>query len=277
MLKVLAGDSGNQSLGWLLEFWTDFRHRLVHLLGYQLSALAPSLALSLLHNKAADTGSLSTRISPTQLTAHVTLYDVKRLELYSNNMADHHLVTDLLPSLAKLVLTKQLGDLHLSAVQLALLVGLGLQHKTVDDLATELELPASQLLALFNRSIRKICGVLRSVVEEGIAANFKENGKSKLGQGGRSVLPSLDEELSSAAIEVEKEQKEVFENQKWAQYNIKGSEDDWNNALKGDKTTGMVSVKTGEKRSSEQEPDQLNFKKKKKKQGKENHKKKHST
>ena len=47
MLKVLGGDSGS----WLSEFWTDFRHRLVHLLGYQLAALPPSLALSLLHNK----------------------------------------------------------------------------------------------------------------------------------------------------------------------------------------------------------------------------------
>ena len=34
-------------------------------------------------------------------------------------MADHHLVTDLLPTLARLVLTRQLGDLHLSAIQLA--------------------------------------------------------------------------------------------------------------------------------------------------------------
>ena len=47
------------------------------------------------------------------------------------------LITDLLPSLAKLFMTKQLGDIHLSAVQMAVLVGLGLQHKTVDDLSGE--------------------------------------------------------------------------------------------------------------------------------------------
>merc|ERR1712083_972612 len=116
----------------------------------------------------ADAGQAATLISPALLTAHVTLYDVKRLELYSNNMADHHLVTDLLPALAKLVITKQLGDVHLSAVQLAILVGLGLQHKTVDDLVQELELPSSQLLALFNRSVRKLSGVLRSILETGI-------------------------------------------------------------------------------------------------------------
>merc|ERR1719367_514389 len=145
MLKVLNADAGH-STSWLAEFWTDFRNRLVNLLGYQLSSLAPSVALSLLHKsqskkeKQEEEQSLS-KISSSLLTAYVTVYDIKRLELYSNNMADHHLITDLLPSLAKLVLTKQLGDLHLSAVQLALLVGLGLQHKTVDDLATELELP----------------------------------------------------------------------------------------------------------------------------------------
>ena len=40
----------------------------------------------------------------------------------------------------------------------AILTGLGLQHKTVDSLTQELELPANQLLALFNRSMRKLAG-----------------------------------------------------------------------------------------------------------------------
>jgi N-acetyltransferase 10 len=40
----------------------------------------------------------------------------------------------------------------------AILTGLGLQHKTVDTLTQELELPANQLLALFNRSMRKLAG-----------------------------------------------------------------------------------------------------------------------
>merc|ERR1712013_367182 len=67
------------------------------------SSLSPSLALSLLHNKAAEVP--ATSITPALLSAHLTPYDVKRLELYSNNMADHHLVTDLLPAIARLVLT----------------------------------------------------------------------------------------------------------------------------------------------------------------------------
>lgn len=41
----------------------------------------------------------------------------------------------------------------------ALLLGLGLQHKTVEDLEKELDLPSSQLLGLFNRIIRKVVNV----------------------------------------------------------------------------------------------------------------------
>merc|ERR1719464_113340 len=232
MLKLLESSTGST---WLSEFWRGFRHRLVNLLGYQLSALPPSLALSLLHNKAVE--SPATVLPPSLLTAHVSPYDIKRLELYSNNMADHHLVTDLLPSLAKLVMTRQLGDLPLSAVQLALLVGLGLQHKTVDDLSTELELPASQLLALFNRSIRKISLILKSILEGGIAKDLDLVENTKVAKQGNK-LPSLEEELSQGAEEVEQKQKEVFVNQNLSQYSIKGSDEDWNKALVGGKTSG---------------------------------------
>ena len=53
---------------------------------------------------------------------------MKRLELYCNNMADYHLVTDLLPSMARLYFLFGLSsEVHLSALQQAILLGLGLQ------------------------------------------------------------------------------------------------------------------------------------------------------
>lgn len=42
-----------------------------------------------------------------------------------------------------------------SALLQALLLGIGLQHKTVEQLEKEIELPSSQLMGLFNRLIRK--------------------------------------------------------------------------------------------------------------------------
>lgn len=37
--------------------------------------------------------------------------------MYSNNMADYHLIMDLLPSLARLYFLNMMDDIHLSAVQ----------------------------------------------------------------------------------------------------------------------------------------------------------------
>jgi len=278
MLKILDHEPTSE---WLPAYWADFRRRLLSLLGFQLRSLAPSLALSLLQNK--STKLPTSLITPSQLSAHLTHYDVARLELYSNNMADYHLVTDLLPALARLVFTQQLGDLHLSAVQQALLAGLGLQHKTVDDLAAELELPASQLLGLFNRCVRKLSSTLKGVLEGGIELQMKsaqlESGESRLG----APLPDLGTELEQAAEELEIKQKksrekskEIFMSQDLSQYSIKGSDKEWKQAL-GDTKKGknVISVKTGEKRTSEMTADTKDLenlepkKKKKKKKNKE--------
>ena len=97
MLKNLVRH--NTSTCDLAAFWTDFRRRLLNLLGYQLRSLCPKLALSLLHNK--STKLPTTVLSSDHLSVHITPYDISRLELYSNNMADYHLVTDLLPPLAR--------------------------------------------------------------------------------------------------------------------------------------------------------------------------------
>ena len=39
-----------------------------------------------------------------ELEAVLTTYDIKRLDLYSRNMVDYHLITDLLPAGKKLTL-----------------------------------------------------------------------------------------------------------------------------------------------------------------------------
>jgi tRNA(Met) C34 N-acetyltransferase TmcA len=51
------------------------------------------------------------------LECHLTKYDLKRVEMYCNNMVDYHLIMDLIPTLARLYFLKSLGETHLSAVQ----------------------------------------------------------------------------------------------------------------------------------------------------------------
>ena len=185
-------------------------------------------------------------MSRQELDTYFTKYDLKRLELYSQNMVDYHLIMDLLPTISRLHFQHHI-DVHLSTAQSvrstaqsvrstaqsvrstaqsvrstaqsirstaqsvrstaqsvrgtaqsvgsrlhnfqqllssapvfrisnacycshepllltpccvqAILLGLGLQHKTVEQLGKEIDLPASQILGLFNRCIRKVVQV----------------------------------------------------------------------------------------------------------------------
>lgn len=100
-------------------------------------------------------------------------------------MVDYHLIMDLIPSAARIFFLQQLGDASLSVVQCvrllstasiaffglnavassllflfqALLLGVGLQHKSIDQLEKEINLPSSQLMGLFNRLVRKFVQV----------------------------------------------------------------------------------------------------------------------
>jgi N-acetyltransferase 10 len=64
----------------------------------------------------------------------LTPFDLKRLESYANNMLDYHVVLDLLPTIASLFFEKRLGDeVRLSAVQSSILLALGLQRKSIEE------------------------------------------------------------------------------------------------------------------------------------------------
>ncbi|XP_063227947.1 RNA cytidine acetyltransferase [Bacillus rossius redtenbacheri] len=266
-LNITGSEDGTTGGKWLPEFFTDFRRRFISLLGYQFRTFLPALALSIVQNKTCKL--VPRELSSEELEAHVTKYDVKRLEMYANNMADYHLVMDLLPALARLFFLNLMGDVHISAVQAAILLGLGLQYKTVDCLAAELELQSSQLLGLFNRMMRRFVQHLLAVTKRSIERRLllparpgPDPAPDTLDPAGRS----LREELDQAAKELKVKQQEKLEELKRENlsfYAIKGSEDEWGKALaKGSKN--LISVKS-EKRGSEETVNEKPPLKKKKK------------
>nr|CAD7446206.1 unnamed protein product [Timema bartmani] len=248
---------------WLPEFFADFRRRFISLLGYQFSRFVPALALSVIQNKACKIPVKD--LSKEELDAYMTNYDVKRLEMYSNNMADYHLVMDLLPALSKLYFLNLMGSTHLSAVQAAILLGLGLQHKTVDILSSELELPSSQLLGLFNRTVRRCVQYLNGVMEHSVEKGMVQPQAD--GSALNPVAKSMHQELEEVAKELKVKQKaelDKLKKENLAQYAIKGSDEDWGKILASKSSRSIVSVKSGEKRIAEEEPKIENtFKKKK--------------
>lgn len=63
-----------------------------------------------------------------------TPFDLKRLKSYAQNLLDYHVILDLLPTVAMLYFEKRLGEeVRLSAIQSSLLLGMGLQRKSVED------------------------------------------------------------------------------------------------------------------------------------------------
>jgi N-acetyltransferase 10 len=106
--------------------------------------------------------------------------DLKRLEAYGNNMIDFHMVRDLIPTVSNLFFSKKLSEeLRLSYAQAMIMAGTGLQHKSVDDILGEINMEASQALALFNKSITRIARNLKEIymkdVESKFDAKFKSN------------------------------------------------------------------------------------------------------
>nr|XP_023013194.1 RNA cytidine acetyltransferase isoform X1 [Leptinotarsa decemlineata] len=249
MLNVLNVDEVKES-EWLAAYWVDFRRRFVNLLSYQFSKFSPGLALGVLSNKAVKLK--AKELSKQELDMHLTTYDVKRLEMYSNNLVDYHLIMDLMPTLAKLYFLNQMGDMQMSAVQSAIVLGLGLQHKTVDDLATELDLPSTQLLGLFNRLIRRYVQNLNRILEQDIEGTLVPQKNVDM----TPVAKSMHDELEEAAGELKKKQKKELERLKkenLEQFAIKGSEEEWGKILTSNRKKNIITVKSGEKRMADNE------------------------
>ena len=137
-----------------------------------------------------------------ELDFQLSPFDLKRLEAYAANQLDYHVVLDLLPTLGALYFESRLGaDVRLSAVQGAILLGMGLQRKSVEEVESELQLPVSQTLALFVKLIRKITNRLQELKKEAIAAEIPDKTTAP-------ALPAVEKpkEGASKAIEMELDQ-----------------------------------------------------------------------
>ncbi|KAG5219845.1 DUF699-domain-containing protein [Salix suchowensis] len=124
-------------LEWLMEFTKDFRRRFLSLLSFKFREFAS--------------------LTSTELSFLLSPFDLKRLESYANNMLDYH----------------RLGsEVKLSAIQSSILIALGSQRKSVEDVETELQLHVSQILALFAKIVRKASNKLIDIQKAAISADL---------------------------------------------------------------------------------------------------------
>ena len=77
---------------------------------------------------------------------------------------------------------------------------MGAQYKSVDDVATELDLPVNQVLALFNKLMRKVSKHLRGLKEEEVAAMLPDGGAAAAKSRAFDISDNtLEDDLSAGA------------------------------------------------------------------------------
>ncbi|KAI9720055.1 MAG: hypothetical protein M1812_003182 [Candelaria pacifica] len=273
LLTLNAGNGADTA--WLGAFSRDFQKRFLSLLSYQFRTFPSVLALSIDEAAAAgaklDALSASRPITKSELDALFSPFDLKRLESYANNMLDYHVILDMVPTISELYFTGRLKPaIKLTGVQASILLAIGLERKVLEEVEKELGLPASQLLAMFVKIVRKVATHFRALLADAISETLPEENKASVfgnynGSGAHDdemvderfqpLVEGLDEELKEGGKEVDMEFKEkqraLIDALPLDQYEIQNGGTEWEDAERqiraaqgiGGKST-TVSVKT---------------------------------
>jgi len=239
--------STDEELGWLGELSNEFRRRFLTLLSFKFREFNSIMGLSVLEAANAGIKYLDSNRKP-GLTSHellflLTPFDLKRLESYAQNLLDYHVILDLLPTVAMLYFEKRLGEeLRLSVIQSGMLLGMGLQRKSVEELETELQLPVSQALALFVKLIHKISSNLRDIQKAAIGATIaapapaSSDGEcvrmpiADVEPGLKTMEAELDAAGDEAATALREKQRAMIDSLDLSRYAIDDASADWSAA-----------------------------------------------
>ena len=257
---------------WLEPFVSDFRTRFSSLLAGSFRDFGPALALSILDPKLrfneeeaaaamrAASGVTSTTASQKVIRADghpLNAYDMKRLQAYSSNLVDHHLILDLISPLARAYFSGNI-PVTLSYSQAAILLCLGLQQRDVSAVETALDLPSPQVLALFSKAVRRLHQQLRAVKEAEVERQLPKP-KKKVTLNPHEV--ELDAELEAGAEDIREAMRNVLKAEDLEQYAIRGAAEDFETAAGGGaklKSGGLLSLpsKDGKKKKDLQQQQQ---------------------
>ena len=173
---------------------------------------------------------------------------------------------------------KMSSTVHLSSVQSAILLAIGLQRKSIDDITKDLKLPSNQTIAMFAKIIRKVSLYFREVISEAIKESLPSemlkdetiaemNGEEVKTYDAAETLDQMEEDLEEAGNEAIKamreKQREMINSLKLDKYQINDNNEEWNESKKSlekaaKNNSGVVSVKTGKKRTTEKAEDIFN-------------------
>ncbi|KAF3440479.1 hypothetical protein FNV43_RR18763 [Rhamnella rubrinervis] len=255
VLKPLNNDdieaSGSDKWGFFEPFYQDFRQRFTRLLGLSFCTMEYKLAMSILDPKINFVEELESGMSNvdrfiTSIKELFSPFDVKRLEAYTSNLVDFHMILDLVPVLTHVYFQEKL-PVTLSYVQASILLCIGLQNQNISYIEGQLKLERQQILSLFIKAMKKFYKYLYSIASKEIESSLPRLKEIEL----RPHNISVDEDLKAAARQVEdgmKSNTEEFDPASLQQFAIMDRDEDFERALQngGSKITsgGIVSVKS---------------------------------
>ena len=218
-IKLLTEDisnNNNQRIKWFNPFSVDFKHRLTSLLSFNFNKLNIKLCLSLLEppittstandkddNDNDDDNSENKKdMKKNEIELFLTKFDFKRMELYSRNMTNYNMIIDLIPIIANLYFNKKIF-VPLSYIQAGVLLGVGLQRKNFDEIVQEFNIEISQLLAMFNKMVKKFVTYIKNIYQKDIEMEEEKDNKKN-----KEILKTKKNEFSGNILkEMQKELK----------------------------------------------------------------------
>ncbi|KAH8304725.1 hypothetical protein KR044_007263, partial [Drosophila immigrans] len=204
MLHTL--ETSTSPAAWLPLYYRDFRRRVLKLMGKTFREFGTKLCLSLLKNSSVE-DAVCAQLDKRILDVYFLPHDLQRLESYARQQSEFRLIIDLLSDIAQLYFQGSMHSLKLDSVQRAILLGLGIQGKSVDALGVEMNMPGKQLLAKFFDGMKKCNDYFRNVIEEHIEGGMLQESQLPRGEQLQPMALSIDQELESSAQKLTKKQK----------------------------------------------------------------------
>lgn len=255
ILKPLNNDEieadGSNPLGFFGPFYQDFRQRFAKLLASTFRGMEYKLALSIIDPKInfkdQDPKEIASDKYLQSIGEYLSPHDMKRLEAYVDNLADFHLILDLVPTLTRLYFQQKL-PVTVSYAQASVLLCIGLQNQNISYIEGQTNLERQTILSLFIKVMKKFYKYLDGRASKEIESTLPR--LKEIVMEPHSV--SVDEDLNNAAKQVEDDMKSkaesLFTPELFQQYAIDDGESGFQTVLQNNDgkipTGGLISVKS---------------------------------
>ena len=219
-------NNDKKNIKWFIPFSTDFKHRLTSLLSFNFNKLDIKLCLSILDPPITTSTAMEKVdneenegeekiMKKSEIELFLTKFDFKRMELYSRNMTNYNMIIDLIPIIAHLYFNKKIF-VSLSYIQAGVLLGVGLQRKSFDCIAEEFNIESNQLLAMFNKMVKKFVSYIKNIYQKNIEFEEEEQNKknkeilkTKQNEFSGNILKEMQKELKGEGDKINKKDKET--------------------------------------------------------------------